>query len=127
MALEQWALTADIISGAGVIGSLLYLAFEIRRQNRLNRLSAANILASQWSELMKSLHEVPEMSEIWLKGTGDFESLDGVERLRFGTYFGRFLKNSEGLYLHVLDKSLDPMVRRGTERTIRDLMSLPGS
>jgi hypothetical protein len=36
-------------------------------------------------------------------------------------------ETSEGLYLHVLQKSLDPMVWRGVERAIRDLMILPGA
>jgi hypothetical protein len=127
MTLEQLALIAEIVGGAGVIASLIYLAVEIRRQSRQNNLRAANELTAQWSGLMTSLHEGSELAEIWLKGHRDFDSLDAISKLRYGAYFGRFLRNSEGLYLHVLQKSLDPMVWRGVERAIRDLMILPGA
>jgi hypothetical protein len=125
MTLEQLALIAEIVGGVGVVASLIYLAVEIKRQSRENSLQAANELAAQWSGLMTSLHEGSEMAEIWLKGHHDFEALDPVSKLRYGAYFGRFLRNSEGLYLHVQKKTLDPMVWRGIERAIRDLIILP--
>jgi hypothetical protein len=109
------------------VASLIYLAVEIKRQSRENSLQAANELAAQWSGLMISLHEGSEMAEIWLKGHHDFEALDPVSKLRYGAYFGRFLRNGEGLYLHVQKKTLDPMVWRGIERAIRDLIILPGT
>ena len=76
---------------------------------------------------MASLHDGSELAEIWLKGNHDFDNLDVISKLRYGAYFGRFLRNSEGLYLQVQEKSLDPMVWRGIERTIRDLIILPGA
>lgn len=127
MTLEQLALSAEIVGGAGVIASLVYLAAEIRRQSRLNRLNAVNNLAAQWSDLMTSLHDSPELAGIWLKGLHDFDALNATEKLRFGAYFGRFLRNSEGLYLHWLDGTLDTMLWRGTQRTLRDLIILPGA
>ena len=127
MSLDQAALISEIVGGIAVVASLIYLDIELRRQNKLNRLSSASDLAAQWSGLMISLHDNPEMAEIWLKGTNDFESLDPTSKLRFGAYFGRFLRNSEALYIHVLDKTLDPTLWRGIERTIRDLIGLPGS
>jgi hypothetical protein len=103
------------------------LAVEIRRQSRQNNLRAANELTAQWSKLMASLHDGSELAEIWLKGHHDFDSLDGISKLRYGAYFGRFLRNSEGLYLQVQEKSLDQMVWRGIERAIRNLIILPGA
>jgi hypothetical protein len=127
MTLEQFALIAEIVGGIGVVASLIYLAVEIRRQSRQNSLQAANELTAQWSGLMTSLHEGSEMAEIWLRGHHDFDSLDTVSKLRYGAYFERFLRNSESLYLHLQAKTLDPMVWRGIERAIRDLMILPGA
>ncbi len=86
MTLEQFAFFAEIIGGIGVVASLIYVAAEIRRQSKLNRFAAANSLAAQWSDLMISLHDGPEMAEIWLKGLHDFDSLDAVSKLRFGAY-----------------------------------------
>ena len=67
------------------------------------------------------------MAAVWMKGTHDFEGLDSVSKLRFGTYFGRFPHNGEGQYFHVVDDELDPMIWQGIERTIRDLIIMSGS
>ena len=67
------------------------------------------------------------MAAVWMKGTHDFEGLDSVSKLRFGTYFGRFLRNRGGLYFHVVDKELEPRIWRGIQRAFRDLIIMPGS
>ena len=127
MTLEKLALIAEIIGGICVVASLIYVAVEIRRQRRQSSLQAANEMTAQWSGLMTSLQESSEMSEVWLRGHYDFDSISAVSKLRYGAYFGRFLRNSEGLYLHLQAKSLDPMVWRGIERAIRNLIILPGA
>ena len=127
MTLEKPALIAEIVGGIGVVASLIYVAVEIGRQRRQNSLQAANEMTAQWSGLMTSLHESSEMTEIWLRGHHDFDNMSAVSKLRYGAYFGRFLRNSEGLYLHLQARSLDPMVWRGIERAIRDLIIQPGA
>jgi len=127
MSLDQGALLAEIIGAIAVVASLIYLTVELRTQSKMNRLASANDLATQWSGLMISMHDSAELSEIWLKGTSDFDSLGPVSKLRFSAFFGRFLRNSEALYFRVLDKTLDQTIWRGIERTIRDLLCLPGS
>jgi hypothetical protein len=126
MTLEQLALVAEIIGGIGVVASLIYLAVEIRRQSRQDALRTAHELTAQWGGLMTSLHDSSELAEIWLKGHNNFDSLDGVSRIRYSALLGRFLRYSEGLYFHLQDKTLDPIVWRGIERTIQDLMVLAG-
>jgi hypothetical protein len=125
--LEELALIAEIVGGIGVIASLIFLGIEIRRQRRQSSLQAVNELTAQWSELMTSLHESHELAEIWLKGHRDFDALNGISKLRYGAYFGRFLRNSESLFLHLQADTLDPMVWRGIERAIRDIIILPGA
>jgi hypothetical protein len=127
MTLEQLALLADILGGVGVIASLLYLAFEIRRQGQLNRVNAVVQLADKWSGFMTPIHDDAGLSAIWLKGVSDFDELNDVDKLRFSAYFGRVLKTSESLYIQLLNGTLDRMTWRGIERVIRDIILLPGS
>ena len=126
MTLEQLAFIAEIIGGIGVVASLIYLAFEIRSRRKQDGLRTAQELTAQWGGLMTSLHDSSELAEIWLKGNHDFESLDGASRIRYSALLGRFFRYSEGLYFYLQDKTLDPMVWRGVERTIQDLMVLDG-
>ena len=127
MSLEQLALVAEILGGIGVVASLIYLAYEVRKQSRSNRINAANELAGQWSNLMASIHDAPDLSAIWLQGLADFDELSAVEKLRFSSYFGRLMKITESLYTQSINRTLDKMTWRGFERAIRDLIVLPGS
>lgn len=127
MTLEQLALLAEILGGVGVIASLLYLAFEVRKQGQLSRINAAVQLADKWSGFMTPIHDDPGLSAIWLKGTSRFDDLNDVDKLRFSAYFGRLLKTSESLYMQLLNGTLDRMTWRGIERVIRDIIILPGS
>ena len=127
MTLEQLAFMAEIVGAVAVVTSLIYLAIQIKNEGRLRRLSAANELASQWSALMTSIHDSAELSGILLRGLQNFDDLDVVSKFRFSAYFGRYLRNSEGLYLHALDGTLDPTIWRGIERSIADLIAFPGA
>jgi len=119
-------LIAEIIGGIGAVASLIYLAVEIRRQSRQDGLRIAHELTAQWGGLMTSLHDSPDLAAVWLKGHSDFDSLDAISKIRYSALLGRFLRYSEGLYLYLQDKTLDPIVWRGIELTIRDLMILAG-
>ncbi len=127
MELEPLALLAEILGGVGVVASLLYLAFEVRKQGRLNRSDAASKFAASWSDIMASMHDDPELSAVWLKGLSNFYELTDVEKLRFSTYFGRVLKISESLHVQLLTGTLDKMTWRGIERVIRDIITHPGA
>lgn len=127
MELEQLALLAEILGGVGVVASLLYLAFEVRKQGRLNRSDAASKFAASWSDIMASMHDDPELSAIWLKGLSNFDELTDVDKLRFSTYFGRVLKISESLHVQLLTGTLDKMTWRGIERVIRDIIAHSGA
>ena len=127
MQLEELALLAEILGGVGVVASLLYLAFEVRKQGRLNRADSASKFAASWSDIMASMHDDSELSAIWLEGLSSFDSLTDVDKLRFSTYFGRVLKISESLHVQLLTGTLDKMTWRGIERVIRDIIAHPGA
>ena len=127
MSLEHLALVAEIVGGIGVVASLIYLAYEIRKQSRLNRINATSALAMHWSDLMSSIDGSPDLSAIWLKGLSDFDELSAVDKLRFSAFFGRIMKITESLHVQLFNKTLDPITWRSFERAVRDLISMPGS
>ena len=84
--LKKFALIAEIIGGAGIIVSMIYLAYQVS-QNTAN-LQVANALAIS-SELnsVRALHiENREAHEFIYKAWTDYESLDESERFRFTAY-----------------------------------------
>ena len=116
----------NILAALGVIFSLIYLAVQIKDQNKERRHSAVSLLTSQWADLMSHLTASSDFGEIWLRGLLSFDDLDSQSKIRFGTFLGVFLKNTEGLYLHKIDGDLDQRIWRGMDRTLAELVTYPG-
>ncbi len=123
---EMIGAIGQIVAALGVIASLIYLAVQIKHQNKESRRAAVNILTAQWGDFMRSTTESSEFSAIYLRGIRSFDDLDAVARLRFGTHLGFFFRTSEGLYLQFVDGTLDPRLWACIERTIADLAPYPG-
>ena len=129
MAVLNWEMinaVAQMLGAGGVIVSLIYLAAQIRNQNKESRRAGMNVLTTHWSDLNRTLVEDPEMAALWLRALRSFDELDGPSKLRFGAHLGRFLRFADSLYLGVLDQTLDTRLWRGYERTIADTVAYPG-
>src|SRR5258705_2237676 len=107
----------QMLGAVGVIISIIYLAAQIRNQNKESRRAGMNVLTTHWSDLNRSLVENPELAALWIRALRSFDELDGVSKLRFGAHLGRFLRFADSLYLGVLDGTIDKRLWRGYERT----------
>ena len=116
----------QMLGAIGVIISIVYLAAQIRTQNKESQRQAMNALTTHWSDLNRTLVENPEMAVLWLRALRSFDDLDAKSKLRFGAHLGRLLRFADSLYLNVLDGTLDKRLWRGYERTIADTVAYPG-
>jgi hypothetical protein len=123
---EMISAIGQMLGAIGVIISIVYLAAQIRNQNKESRRAAMNVLTSHWSDLNKTLVENPEMAVLFLRAMKSFDELDGASKLRVGAHLGRFLRFADSLYLGVLDGTLDRRLWRGYERTLADTAAYPG-
>src|SRR5438477_2762958 len=98
----SWEMLSAVAQLAAVligIPSVIYLASQIRNQNKESRRAAANVLIAHWTDFRKSLSDTADLAAIFLRGLESFDDLDRVEKLRFGSALGRIFILSEGLYL----------------------------
>jgi hypothetical protein len=123
---EMISAIGQVLGAVGVIISLIYLAAQIRNQNKESRRAAINVLTTHWSDLTKTLVESPDLAALWLRGLQSFDALDGPAKLRLGAHLGRFLRFADSLYLALLDGMLDQRLWRGFERTLADTVAYPG-
>ena len=72
------------------------------------------------------LAALAELAEIYLRGMGDYNSLDTLEKLRFSTFFARFMRILESTYSRHMNNQLDPTIWRGWDEGLRDFYSHPG-
>lgn len=85
MTISTLADFADLLAALGVIGSLLFLAMELRRGNRDTR-------QSNWRELLdgyrafKALTNDLEFAAFLIRARENYETLSAAEKLSFGQY-----------------------------------------
>jgi hypothetical protein len=124
---EMLSAIGQMVAAIGVIPSLIYLAVQIREQNKERRRAGINILTAQWSELVKTAQESRDFAEVFLKGMLSFHDLDGPDKLRVSAFFTRFTRNCEGMFIYYRDGALDKSLWDGVERTMSDYFAYPGA
>jgi hypothetical protein len=123
---EMIGAVGQIIAAVAVIPPVVYLAIQIRNQNKESRRASANIFILHWSDIRKSMSDNADLAAIHLRGLQSFDELDPVSKLRFGSALGRLFLLSEGLYRFYLDGVLDPELWGTFERATADLAAYPG-
>ena len=124
---EAMGSIAEVVGAVGVVVSLLYLALQIRMQNRQARLEVVNELARQRNEYSGSLADNHELAEVWLRGLNSYEDLSEVERVRFSAHIARMVRVMESLYQHRTEDQFAGENWEAFEQYIRDVFSYPGA
>ncbi len=115
-----------MVGGLAVVISLIYLAIQVRSNARETRLAAMRSTLDFLTRFTQQIAEHADLAELRHRGFDDFESLEGVERARFGSYMHAMFRTMKTVYYQHLEGHLDPRVWRGLEAVIRDLNALPG-
>jgi hypothetical protein len=117
---------AELVGALGVIVSLLYLAQQIRMQNRQSRLEVVNELARQRNEYSGNVADNGELAQIWLRGLASYEELPEVERVRFSAHIARMVRVMESLFQHRTEDQIKGENWDAFEAYARDIFSCTG-
>ena len=116
----------EIAGALGVIFSLIYLATQIRNQNRESRLSAINSMTSQWNAFMSDMATHGDLADIWARGLSDFSCLAPGESVQLSTHFNRIFRIYESMYRQHQAGSLDEGLWGGITHSLEDFTKSPG-
>lgn len=117
---------ADILAATGVIISLVYLAVQIRNQNKESRIAVIHSLTQQWADIMARMVDEGN-NAVWRRGLDSFNELNDIERGRHSAMMLNITQVFEGLYLQRADGKLDSQVWIGIDARVRDIFSNPGT
>jgi hypothetical protein len=123
---EMLSAVGQLIAVLIGIPSLIYLAVQIREQNKERRRAGINILTAQWGDLVKSGQESREFAAFFLRGVRSFRGLDAPDKLRFSAFFTRYTRNCEGMFIYYRDGALEKALWDEVERTMNDYFAYPG-
>lgn len=105
MEFSQIADIADVLTAVGVIVSLLFVAYEVRRNtNEIKRTAwEANIdrFNAMWSRTSSA-----DLADILDRGRRDFQALSGPEKIVFGNYHNEMCLTYETMIVLGRNQSL---------------------
>ena len=116
----------EVIGGAGVMFTLLYLAVQVRHNTAEMKATASESIAYNLREWLRPMIEDPEISRIFRVGTEGWEGFGPDEKARFFHIIFVWLKNIEGAHYHFRRGRLDPEVWMGWEVVIHSYLAGPG-
>lgn len=126
MTLSQIAAIADLLAAAGVIASLIFVGYEMRRSSEQARVA-------NWHSVLSALREQkrrtddPVVADVLHRGRQDFDALSDSEKIMFGYWMEEWLQAQEGLivFRHVSAHSPEDLLR-GARTNLRHMFANPG-
>jgi len=98
---EVISAVSDAVGAIAVVASVIYLATQIKRQTTESKLAATRDLSARRVDGMKSILGDEAVAEIYLRGIRDYESLQGVDRMRASMVFHITMRNAEQDFIHM--------------------------
>ena len=112
----------EIIGAGAVVVSLLYLALQVKTQNRESRLAATHDIFEAW-RTTAATYQVSENAELLIKALDNFDDMSDTERFRVIAIVTPTLRIWEEAYYQRLDGRLDDQIWESMSRFFADAMS----
>ncbi len=126
MTLANIAPIADLVAAAGVIASLLFLGYEMRKNSEQARMANWHFVLSALRE-QKRRSDDPAMADVLYRGRQDYDALSGGEKIMFGYWMEEWIQAQEGLMVFHQASAHSPQVLLKTARgNFRDMFAHPG-
>lgn len=117
----------DFIGGIAVVFSLVYLAFQIRRNTQTVQAGTVQAATQAFSEIMELMARDAELLRIFDSGTHDFKALSKEDRLRFSSLMGAIIHRFENLVAQTENGLLPRDSWDGGANRLRGTFALPGT
>lgn len=121
---EAMGAVGEIVGALAVVISLLYLAVQIRTQNKQARLSALHDMSRE-SRNVTAIFATPDMTDIFVRANEDYSSITEAESVRLVILVTNFYRAWEDAFLENRDGHLDGQVWEALSRDYRQPLGAP--
>ncbi len=125
--LEDLGNIGDFVGGIAVVVSLVYLAYQIRRNTLSLQFATIQNAAQAITEIMELMARDPELLRVFHSGTHDFDALSQEDRLRFASLMGAMLHRFENLVAQAEGGLLPRDAWDSAANRLRGTFALPGT
>ena len=126
MTLEQWSFVAQIISAIAVIGSLIFVGFQLTKATAAIRATSSQAHSSLYTDLVQSIIDNADFARLWSIGLMSPDQLNEEEWVRFVAYASALFRLYESSRVQWLNGRLDEEHWHTIERQAADFGHLPG-
>ena len=123
---EAISAIGQLVGALAVVISLIYLAREVHSNAHATRHAEMRSTLDLVIQFTQQITAQADLAELRSRGFKDFESLEGTDRARFGSYMHGLFRSVEGLYYQHLQGHSDPRLWRGLEAVMREINAQAG-
>ena len=123
MDLEQIYFISEIVAALAVIGSLIYVAIQLRQNTTTVRIAAGQAHVDAYDNLISKLLESDGLTELWVKADKGIADLNAVEQTQVLAFVGVMFRNFEGAYIQWHEGVLDERFWQGIFRSMAEQYS----
>jgi hypothetical protein len=99
VSLEHYYMLAQIVASIAVVGSLLFLGFEMRRNYKQTRLANWEAVVDRFNALWSRTTTNTEFAEILARGRQSYGGLSDAEKIIFGDFHQELILTYETMML----------------------------
>jgi hypothetical protein len=119
---EAVGAVGEFLGAVAVVGSLVYLAMQVRQARQMFTASAQQQLGDAFQQLLRDIWSNPEVHRVWQIATTTPDELSDSERERFGMLLiSMFTEFSNVLQL----SQIDPSILEGFSPSIDRMLRFP--
>jgi hypothetical protein len=123
---EVISAASDSVGAIAVVASVIYLAYQIKRQTTESKLAATRDLSARRVDAMIGILGDEAVADIYLRAIRDYESLQGVDRMRASALFHIWTRNSEQEFIHMGTGHADDPYLESVDHVLSKWTSFPG-
>lgn len=123
---EAISAISQMVGSVAVVFSVLYLAMQVHRSNRVAKLAAQDAAATALRDVTKPFAENAELARIWRLGLEDLHALSAEDQARFFHSTYQFLKAYETIHFHHVYGLMDEQIWQGWCGLLQHYIASPG-
>jgi len=126
MTLEHIFLISQTVAALAIVGSLLFVALELRNSTRESRHRAAEEAHQKYQALQLEVASNADLARVWVMGIHDIGSLNDVDRTRFLLLAHNVFKNWESVHSVYVEGHLPGEIYESAELMATALLGYHG-
>ena len=125
--IEALGNIGDFIGGFGVVVTVIYLAYQIRKNTASTKSASHHAVVADISRWTLEIGQNQDAARIYVTGLANPASLSAEEQMQFSMIIGSLVRHFENIHFQYMSGAIDDDIWRGWSSRILGTFSHPGT